>query len=142
MDSPTLVTSEESSATLLLPATTFGVTAVTRLGASMLNVTGSKYACIAAVIHIPVMLVLRLFRASAVKAPPQVQRSLPSAVPKSPHSNSPPKPPNANVTPPRRRPSHQPPQPRPWTFRGLLLQELLKGTFGTSAHEQCHPPQD
>ena len=137
MDSPTLVTSVESRVTLLLPVATFGVKAMARLANAVPSLTGPKYAYIAAAQHILVMLVLRLFRPSAIKVLPQVQRSPPpppSAVPKPPRSNLPP---NTNAPPPRRPPRHQPPQPRPRTFRG---QELLKGTLVPQHMRSVAPP--
>ena len=127
--SPTLLISVESRSTRLSLAVTFGALAVASLATTVPNVTGPKYACIAAVQPTQALFVLRLFQAS-VKLLQQVQRSPPhqppviiflppSAVPKpSSHSHSPPIPPNAHIPPLRRPPSHQPPQPRPQTLRG------------------------
>ena len=146
--SPTLAISVEGRGTRLSLATTFGASAVARLATAVPNVTGPNYSCIAAVQPTPAMFVLRLFRTPAVKLLPQVPRSPPH---QSPHPCTPQVLSAVPKLPPR---SHSPPIPPPKHQRdlpatsvealdpdgGQLLQDLMKGTFGTPVCEQHCPP--
>ena len=133
-------------------ATTFVATAVVKLATTVLNVTGPKHACIVAVQPIPAMFVLRLSRALAIRLHSQVQGSptptpyahtSPECCSQTPISLS-----FSTYTPihPRTTTHGETSQPptTPAEASGTqgrpLLQELMKGKFGTPIREQRHSP--